>query len=103
MMRRICGLAGMLLALFAFTWFGDILTVYAVFGFALLALRHLSQRALLASALALLASPVVIYLVYLAVGLGDPLASDPSVPAQQSLQVVGKGPAFPRIAAAASR
>ena len=65
-------------------WFGDILTVYAVFGFALLALRHLSQRALLASALALLASPVVIYLAYMAAGLGDPLAGDPAIPAQQS-------------------
>lgn len=82
--RRLWWLLAFGLAHAVLVWFGDILTVYAVFGFALLALRHLSQRALLASALALLASPVVIYLVYLAVGLGDPLAGDPSVPAQQS-------------------
>jgi uncharacterized protein len=69
-------------------WFGDILTVYAVFGFALLLFRNVSQRALLAWALAFLASPVLIYLVFLAVGLGDPLAGDPSTPPGES--IVGK-------------
>ena len=66
-------------------WFGDILTVYAVFGFALLLFRNASQRALLAWALVFLASPVAIYLVFLAVGLGDPLAGDPSTPPGESL------------------
>ena len=61
-------------------WFGDILTVYAVFGFALLLFRNVSQRALLRWALFFLASPILAYLVFMAVGLGDPLAGDPSVP-----------------------
>lgn len=66
-------------------WFGDILTIYAVLGFALLALRNLSQRALFAVAIALLASPVPIYLVFMAAGMGDPLAGDPSTPPAQSI------------------
>ncbi|HEX2083258.1 MAG TPA: DUF418 domain-containing protein, partial [Xanthomonadaceae bacterium] len=59
-------------------WFGDILTVYALFGFALLALRRLSQGALLAAALCMLALPVPIYLVLLVMQVGDPLAGGPS-------------------------
>ncbi len=69
-------------------WFGDILTVYAVFGFALLWFRTLSQRALLAWAMFFLASPVLIYLIFMAVGLSDPLAGDPSTPPDRSF--VGK-------------
>ena len=60
-------------------WFGDILSTYAVFGFALLWFRNLSQRALLSCALAFLASPVLVYLVYLAVGMSDPLAAAPGL------------------------
>ena len=59
-------------------WFGDILTVYALFGFALLALRRLSQGALLAAALCMLALPVPIYLALLALQVGNPLAGGPS-------------------------
>jgi uncharacterized protein len=59
-------------------WFGDILTVYALFGFALLALRRLSQGALLAAALCMLALPVPAYVVLLALQVGDPLAGGPS-------------------------
>jgi uncharacterized protein len=59
-------------------WFGDILTVYALFGFALLALRRLSQGALLAAALCMLALPVPIYLALLVMQVGDPLAGGPS-------------------------
>lgn len=69
-------------------WIGDILTVYAVFGFALLLFRNFSTRALLAWALFFLASPVLVYVVFLAVGLGNPLAGDPNVPPTEGL--IGK-------------
>lgn len=69
-------------------WGGDILTVYAVFGLALLWFRGLSQRALLIVALCFLALPVLLYLVMLGLHLGDPLAGDPATPPSQGL--VGK-------------
>lgn len=69
-------------------WFGDILTVYAVFGFALLLFRNLPTRALLAWALFFLTSPVLIYLVFLAAGMGNPLAGDPATPPGESF--IGK-------------
>lgn len=69
-------------------WGGDILTVYAVFGFALLWFRNLSQRALLIAALFFLALPVLAYLAMHAVQMGDPLAGDPATPPSQGL--VGK-------------
>ncbi|HEY0660525.1 MAG TPA: DUF418 domain-containing protein [Lysobacter sp.] len=69
-------------------WFGDILTVYALLGFGLLLARHLSTPALLVTALAFLASPLPIYLLFMAFGVGDPLAGDPAQPPEQSM--VGK-------------
>ena len=88
MRRRLAWLLVFGLAHAMLIWFGDILTVYAVFGFALLAFRRLSQRALLGWALFFLASPVLIYLIFMAVGLGDPLAGDPAVPVKDSF--IGK-------------
>lgn len=69
-------------------WGGDILTVYAVFGFALLWFRGLSQRALLVAALFFLALPVLAYLAMFAMQMSDPLAGDPAAPPSQGL--VGK-------------
>ena len=66
-------------------WFGDILTVYAVFGFALIWFRNVSQRVLLRWALFFLASPMLAYLVFMAVGLGDPLGG-------RSLGAAGRKP-----------
>lgn len=69
-------------------WGGDILTVYAVFGFALLLFRGMSQRGLLIAALFFLAMPVLAYLAMFALQMGDPLAGDPTTPPSQGL--VGK-------------
>ena len=68
-------------------WWGDILCAYAVLGFALLAFRNISQPALLRWAIFFIASPVLIYLVYLAVGLTDPFAPDPSAPPAEPMVV----------------
>jgi uncharacterized protein len=87
MHRRLAWLLVFGLAHALLVWFGDILTVYAVFGFALLWFRHLSQRALLRWALFFLASPVLIYMAFIAVGLGDPLAGDPATPPGESFIV----------------
>lgn len=83
--RRLGWLFAIGLAHALLVWFGDILTVYAVFGFALLLFRNLSQRALLAWAVFFLALPVLVYPVFMAIGLGDPLAGDPSTPPSESL------------------
>jgi uncharacterized protein len=87
MHRRLAWLLVFGLAHALLIWFGDILTVYAVFGFALLRFRHLSQPALLRWALFFLASPVLIYMLFMAVGLGDPLAGDPTTPPGESFIV----------------
>lgn len=63
-----------------FIWWGDILSVYALFGFLLLWFRGVSQRTLLAAAIFFLALPVLIYLVFLAVHMPDPFAPDPAAP-----------------------
>jgi uncharacterized protein len=86
--RRLGWLFAFGLAHALLVWFGDILTVYAVLGFGLLAFRHLSTRALLGWALAFLCSPVAFYVLFLVAGLGDPLAGDPATPPAQS--IVGK-------------
>jgi uncharacterized protein len=65
-------------------WFGDILTVYALLGFALLLAWRISTRALLISGVALLASPIPLYLMFMLLGVRDPLAGDPSVPPEKS-------------------
>lgn len=65
-------------------WFGDILTTYAVLGLGLLLFRSLSTRALLGWALIFLASPVLIYLLFLAIGMDDPLAGAPAKDPAQS-------------------
>ena len=85
MRRRLGWLLVFGLAHALLVWFGDILTVYALLGFSLLAFWRLSQRVLLIVALCLLASPVAFYLVFIAVGMGNPLAIDPSIPPEQSL------------------
>lgn len=69
-------------------WGGDILTVYAVFGFALLLFRGMSQRGLLIAALFFLVMPVLAYLAMFALQMSDPLAGDPATPPSQGL--VGK-------------
>lgn len=61
-------------------WPGDILILYALLGFVLLAFRGASDRALLVGGAALLASPVAVYALYLAIGVGDPFAAGPEGP-----------------------
>jgi uncharacterized protein len=68
-------------------WWGDILCAYAVLGFALLCFRNISQRALLGWAIFFIASPILIYTVFLAVGLPDPFAADPAAPPKEPMVV----------------
>jgi uncharacterized protein len=87
--RRLAWLLVFGLAHALLIWFGDILTVYAVFGFVLLLwFRRMSQRALLAWALSFLAMPVLIYLVFLAFRMGDPLG--PATPGATGESLLGK-------------
>lgn len=58
-MRRLLVLLAIGLVHLTFIWEGDILTLYALLGFALIPMRRLSQRALLVSVAILLVLPVV--------------------------------------------
>jgi uncharacterized protein len=57
--RRLLVLLAIGLIHLTFIWEGDILTLYALLGFALIPLRRLSQRALLVTAAVLVAMPVL--------------------------------------------
>ena len=61
-------------------WSGDILTVYALLGFALVPFYGRSSRTLLAWAAGLLALPVVVYALMWVGGMADPLARPPVAP-----------------------
>jgi uncharacterized protein len=88
--RRLAWLLVFGLAHALLIWFGDILTVYAVFGFVLLLwFRRMSQRALLAWALSFLAMPVLVYLVFLAFHMSDPLGG-PATPGATGESLLGK-------------
>ena len=63
-------------------------------GFCLLALRNLSQRALLVTALCLLGSPVVLYMVLLVAGIDLPMfgaSSTPPPPLARMLHAITEG------------
>lgn len=59
--RRLLGLLLIGLVHSILIWFGDILVLYALFGFLLLAFRHRTDRTLIRWVVALLLCPIVIY------------------------------------------
>lgn len=61
-------------------WSGDILTLYALLGFALVPFYGRSSRTLLGWAAGLLALPVVVYALMWGLGMADPLAPPPAEP-----------------------
>lgn len=73
--RRLWVLFAIGLAHSVLVWFGDILHVYALGGFVLLALRDRSERVLLRTAIALLVAPLALYLVFYLVRMPDPFAA----------------------------
>jgi uncharacterized protein len=77
--RRLTILLGIGLVHALLIWPGDILVLYAVLGFVLLLFRNCSPRTILAWSAAILASPVLVYLGFLAIGIPDYLASPPRV------------------------
>lgn len=68
-----------------FLWSGDILTVYALMAFVLLAFRNVGDRALLRWAAVMLALPVAVYAVMWATGMNHPLAPPPDAVAAPSV------------------
>ena len=86
--RRLTGLFLIGLVHAVFIWSGDILLLYALLGFLLVPFHRASDRTLLISAVACLALPVVIYLLLLAIGAGDPFA------AMEAATAEGDGPDF---------
>jgi uncharacterized protein len=79
--RRMSVLLAIGLAHAVFIWLGDILTLYALVGFALLLFRKRSDRVLLLSAVVLFALPVVQYMVMMSVSGTKPF--NPQNAAQQ--------------------
>ena len=78
--RRLWLLFGIGLLHATLLWAGDILTIYALLGFALVPFYGRSSRTLLAWAAGLLALPVVVYALMWTAGMADPLASPPTDP-----------------------
>lgn len=74
----------------ALLWAGDILTVYALLGFALVPFFGRSSRTLLAWAAGLLALPAVVYALMWAGGIPDPLAPPPVEPGSAAPDSVGR-------------
>lgn len=73
-------------------WAGDILTLYALLGFALIPFSGRSSRTLLAWAAGLLALPVLVYALMWMGGMPDTLAPPPAAPgnAESGLDLVGR-------------
>jgi uncharacterized protein len=78
--RRLTILAGIGLAHATLLWAGDILLLYALLGFILLALRDVSDRGLRRWIGGLLAAPIVWYALLWAAGAPDLLAGPPPDP-----------------------
>lgn len=74
-LRRITGLLVIGLVHLCLVWEGDILTLYALCGFVLLALRNWSSPRLFKVALALIALPVPAYALFWLAGWGSPGAA----------------------------
>lgn len=78
--RRLWLLLGIGLLHATLLWSGDILTIYALVGFALLPFYGRSSQTLLAWAAGLLALPIAVYALMWGLGMSDPLAPPPAGP-----------------------